>query len=83
MSRYAVFVLTAGDPAKVIPWLQGYGFLTDTDNGSDTWQLQNILLVTNRKLPAVIYIDNRALRFWSWNQAMSDIELLAPTFNQR
>ncbi len=77
LGRYAVFVLTARDVKEVIPWLEGYGFRTDTDNGDPTWTVRDVLLVTNRKLPADVYVDDKAVRFWSWNTCMSDIERLA------
>jgi hypothetical protein len=32
-----------------------------------------VLLVTDRKLPAIAYVDDRAVRFHDWEQAMADI----------
>lgn len=78
MSKYPVCILTARDVEEVIPWLQGHGFRTDRDNGDTFWQIMGVLLVTNRKIPAAIYVDDRGLRFWSWEQAMQDIEFLMP-----
>lgn len=43
---------------EVRAWLERYGFPS--------------MEVTNKKPPAVLYIDDRALRFESWEQAMSD-----------
>lgn len=40
------------------------------------WDLRDQLLVTNRKLPARLYLDDRALRFTDWNQALADIARL-------
>lgn len=77
MSKYCVFIFTARDVNEVIPWLESYGFKTDRDNGSPTWETEGILLVTNRKLPALIYVDDRGLRFYSWETAVSQIEELA------
>jgi len=74
LSRYAVFVLTARDVKEVIPWLNSYGFATDSDNGGPTWTLRDQLLVTNRKIPADIYLDDKAIRFWNWEQSMDQIE---------
>lgn len=34
------------------------------------------ILVTNMKLPAVAYIDDRAIRFQNWTQTLSDMEVL-------
>jgi hypothetical protein len=78
MSKYCIFILTARDDlSPVIKWLEGYGFKTDTDNGDPTWGTQGVLLVTNRKLPASIYVDDRGLRFYSWESAVNQIEVLA------
>lgn len=35
--------------------------------------LCGMLLVTNRKLPAVAYVDDRAVRFESWNQTLATL----------
>lgn len=32
-----------------------------------------VLLVTNRKLPAIAYIDDRAVRFTDWDQALREV----------
>jgi hypothetical protein len=37
------------------------------------WNHRGQLLVTNRKLPAVAYLDDRAIRFESWSQALVSI----------
>lgn len=39
------------------------------------WDGRGQLLVTNRKLPAIAYIDDRAIRFTSWQQASYDLAL--------
>jgi hypothetical protein len=41
------------------------------------WNLRGQLLVTNRKLPAVAYIDDRAVRFESWPQALAEVQRYA------
>jgi hypothetical protein len=37
------------------------------------WTTCGILLVTNRKLSAAAYLDDRAVRFTSWAQALADL----------
>lgn len=62
----------------------GTGGLQDQDlelfcrvcNGSGLlrfWNERRQLLVTNRKLPASYYLDDRAVRFTSWGQALRDL----------
>ena len=57
---YHVVVCTARDPANhqdVYDWLEKWGF--------------PFLDVTNVKVPAYIYIDDRALRFTNWRDMMN------------
>jgi hypothetical protein len=37
------------------------------------WNHQGQLLVTNRKLAATAYLDDRAVRFTDWDQALADL----------
>jgi hypothetical protein len=37
------------------------------------WDDKTRIFVTNRKLPAVAYIDDRGIRFTDWNQALADL----------
>lgn len=37
------------------------------------WNQRGQLLVTNRKLPASAYLDDRAVRFVDWDQALADL----------
>lgn len=37
------------------------------------WNQRGQLLVTNRKLAAVAYLDDRAVRFENWDQALTDL----------
>lgn len=39
------------------------------------WDERGQLLVTNRKLPARRYLDDRAVVFTSWEQALTDLAL--------
>lgn len=47
--NYNVVILTARNTDKVIEWLDEYGFKIDT--------------VTNIKVPALVYIDDRGINF--------------------
>lgn len=37
------------------------------------WSIRGQLLVTSRKLPAVVYLDDHGVRFTDWAQALDDI----------
>jgi hypothetical protein len=66
--RYAVFVFTSREVEQVLPWLEGWGFDVAADGPPYPrfWNDREQILVTNRKLPAVAYIDDRAVRFTDW-----------------
>ena len=62
---FDVIIYTArGDLPEVRTWLKDHGFPK--------------LLVTNEKIPADIYVDDRGYRFFDWSQAtIADIKDLA------
>lgn len=80
MSRYAVFVHTTRSPRQVARWIEdksGRGFeCTTRVPRSGFWNERGYLLVTRRKLPAIAYIDDRAIRFANWTQALEDLKEL-------
>ena len=82
MDRYAVVVFTTRNQVPVAKWIgerSGLDVRVDVPGDPDPpefWNTRGMLLVTNRKLPAVAYIDDRAIRFESWPQVTHDIEML-------
>lgn len=79
MENHAVFIHTAREATSVAIWLADRGFETTTDMGMGApqfWNYRGILLVTNRKLPAQAYLDDRGIRFTSWTQALRDMHEL-------
>jgi hypothetical protein len=74
MKHYTVFVFTSRDPYQAEEWLASHGFSCMIDNESGDpgfWDVPDVLLVTRRKYPAVAYIDDRAVRFTDWPQALA------------
>lgn len=78
MSQYAVFIHTTRKPRQVARWIEqktAYGIECTTHVPfSGFWNQQGYLLVTRRKLPAIAYIDDRAIRFENWNQVLYDVK---------
>ncbi|RKN61853.1 hypothetical protein D7231_31770 [Streptomyces klenkii] len=71
MERYAVAIHTTRDAGQVAAWLAERGFPVRTDDSERTfWDERGVLLITNRKVAAVAYIDDRAVRFETWPDAL-------------
>jgi len=79
MRRHAVFIHTSRTPSQVADWLvQHGGFQVTTDvPHSGFWDDRARLLVTDRKLPAIAYLDDRAVTFTDWPQALADLAVPA------
>jgi len=77
MQRYAVFVHTTRDAKQVARWIEqksGYAFeCTTRVPRSGFWNEQGVVLVTDRKLAAIAYIDDRAVRFTNWPDALTAV----------
>jgi hypothetical protein len=79
MDDYAVIVHSTRDPEQIAPWLRERGVACRTDGVPDErefWNVTGTVLVTRRKYPAVAYIDDRAIRFRNWDQALDDLTRL-------
>ncbi|TXS40092.1 hypothetical protein [Streptomyces sp. OR43] len=78
MRRDAVFIHTSRDPQAVALWITNRLGITSTwemegARPHEFWNDRGRVLVTNRKLPATVYIDDRGLHFDSWEQVMADL----------
>lgn len=86
MQRYAVFVHTTRNPKQVARWIErttGYGVECTTwaprtwyGRRKPFWNTQGLLLVTDRKLAAIAYIDDRAVRFTNWPDALTAVDVV-------
>jgi hypothetical protein len=87
MQEYAVFIHTTRSAKQVARWIEqmsGYGIECTTAvprtgllRRPGFWNRQGYLLVTNLKLPAIAYIDDRAVRFKDWPQALGALGIEA------
>lgn len=90
MREYAVFIHTTRNARQVARWITqrtGHGIECTTQmhpllpswwqwgKRFTFWSTKGTLLVTNRKLPAVAYIDDRAVHFTDWRQAMRELSV--------
>lgn len=78
MRKYSVFVHTTRNARQVARWIErrsGHTIeCTTRVPRKGFWNETGYLLVTNRKLAAIAYIDDRGIRFTSWDQALADLE---------
>lgn len=83
MKRYAVFIHTTRNARQVARWIErmsGHGIECTTHlprtwwgRRRPFWNELGVLLVTDRKLPAVAYVDDRAVRFVTWHDALTAV----------
>lgn len=75
MSREAVFIFTTREAQQVAEWLLAYDIpaTVDVDPCRTFWNGRDEILVTNRKLAATAYLDDRAVRFTDWPSALADM----------
>ena len=65
-SGIPVFIYSTREPYQIINWWNKQGFWCDSViiNDNETfWNELNLIGVTNRKLPAQMYIDDRAYKY--------------------
>lgn len=72
--EYAVAIFTTRDANQVAEWLRKKRFGDVTTVWTPPfWNDREHLLVTNVKPAAIAYIDDRAIRFVDWRQAMNSL----------
>jgi hypothetical protein len=81
---YSVFILSSRSPRQICRWMNGYLLTHDMYYDSifslygftvevipfwkKFWNKKGVVGVTNKKLPAEVYIDDRAFRFLSFKE---------------
>lgn len=64
--RYPVFILSTRNPEQIVDWWNEQGYIPYAkviDSDVTFYNDCNFIGVTNRKLPAQLYIDDRAYRY--------------------
>lgn len=69
----AVFIFTARDVGQVASWMLMHGFSVRVGFDGAFWNERGRILITNRKLPAKAYLDDRAVVFTSWPKALKEL----------
>lgn len=76
LAERPVAVFTAREVTSVAAWLQekfGLPVWADVHSTLGFWTDRGTLLVTNRKIAAVAYIDDRAIHFTTWDQTLAEV----------
>lgn len=80
MTRYPVFVLTTRDVHQVADWLSAHGVPAIASSPISQrvfWNEMGRVLVTNQKMAAKVYVDDRGYRFGGdWGRALGDVDAL-------
>lgn len=89
LQRHPVFIHTARKPQQVARWIEQQSchtiecttLLPRTWYGRRKrfWNTKGLLLVTDRKFPAEVYIDDRALRFTTWDEVIIALGVVMKT----
>lgn len=69
-SGIPIFICSTREPIQIISWWNKYGFWADAVRVNDNetfWNDLKYIGVTNRKLPAQLYIDDRAYSYKGQN----------------
>ena len=75
LKDHQVFILSARDPEdiKYLMAIHMPQFVTrviPVDSDIKFWDVDDVIGITRLKLPAIVYIDDRAQRFVSWESIM-------------
>lgn len=87
---FGVYIHSARDPNQIIEWFIDMhppfhsALIRDSDKfwdpDTDIWVgnpvLPYIVGISNRKLPALVYLDDRAIRFTNWDEACLQIKTI-------
>lgn len=86
MARQAVFVHTSRNPKEVARWIENRSMSSIEcttrlprewwGRRKPFWNTRGVLLVTDRKFPAVAYIDDRAIYFKDWDEALGRLGIV-------
>lgn len=79
LQNYNVVILSTRDPKEIKKWFDfttkesGYVFTTEIIpvKVKYEWTKEGVIGITNRKMKAMFYIDDRGLRFTNWRDILN------------
>lgn len=75
LMEHTVFILSTRNPRQIQAWLEEHAPDLVTQIIPETvqfWNQHGVLGITQRKLPAMVYIDDRGYLFRDWETVMAD-----------
>lgn len=68
MEKYNVFILSTREPRQIKRWMEKHINIPTAVHEGETpfWDRAGVIGITNKKLAAIAYIDDRAVQFDSW-----------------
>jgi hypothetical protein len=78
LKDHNVFIFSSRKPSQILEWISEQ--MEDVafeviDKDAKFWTTRNVVGITNRKMPASIYVDDRGLHFENWMETMKMIAL--------
>ena len=77
-SGIPIFICSTREPIQIIKWWNKQGFWCEAvrvNNNETFWKELKLLGVTNKKLPAQLYIDDRAYKYNGQNMKQIILDL--------
>lgn len=74
LKYHSVFIMSARPAAQILLWCtRHFPEIEFALVPQDTryWDVRGVVGITNRKLPALCYIDDRAIRFTNWQDVLN------------
>lgn len=75
LKTHNVVILSTRDPKQILEWFlkQPYWLypIKVIPKGTVFWKEKGVVGITDKKLPALYYIDDRALRFTNWKDMLN------------
>lgn len=76
LETYCVVVFSTREPKEILNWFLKekswrYPVKIVPDDGKFEWTEKGVLGITNRKLKAFMYVDDRAVRFTNWKDILN------------
>jgi 5'(3')-deoxyribonucleotidase len=77
LEKHPVFILSSRDSHQIAEWMKEKFPSIPVeviDDKTKFWTASGVIGITNRKLAATVYVDDRALKFFNWSQVLREVK---------